>query len=179
MVLDELRDCGLEENTIVVLWGDHGWNLGEHGLWCKHCNFNTSLNAPLIISVPGMTKGKKNNSITEFIDIYPTLCNLTGLALPSHLDGESLVGRLRKPEKTEDDFAVSKFNTGVTLIEKDLFYTEWLNKNDSTLANMLYDHGTDTDENINLSKRAEYSEIAASLSRGLRIKRGDDFYKTD
>lgn len=178
-VLDELRNNGLEDNTIIILWGDHGWNLGEHGLWCKHCNFNTSLNTPLIISVPGKTKGKKNNSITEFIDIYPTLCELTGLVLPSHLDGESLAGRLRKPGKKEDDFAVSKFNAGVTLIEKDLFYTEWLNKNDSTLARMLYDHGTDPDENKNLSEKVDYEEITKSFSTRLRIKRGDDFYKTD
>ncbi|MCU0456702.1 MAG: sulfatase, partial [Bacteroidales bacterium] len=179
MVLDELKNCGLEDNTIIVLWGDHGWNLGEHGMWCKHCNFNTSLNAPLIFRVPGMTSGGKNNSITEFIDIYPTLCELTGLALPSHLDGESLVKRLRKPEKETDDFAVCKYNNGVTLVGKDHFYTEWLNKNDSTVARMLYDHSNDPDENINLADKAENKALTTSLSKVLRVKRGDDFYNAD
>ncbi|MBN1108092.1 MAG: sulfatase [Bacteroidales bacterium] len=177
MVLDELRNSGLEENTIVVLWGDHGWNLGEHGMWCKHCNFNTSLNAPLMISVPGLTKGDECNSITEYIDIYPTLCDLTGLPLPSHLEGESLTKRLIKPGRTEDDFAVCKFNTGVTIIKKDLFYTEWLNKKDSTLARMLYDHASDPDENINLSETAVHSTTVENLSSLLREKRGQAFYK--
>ena len=175
MLLDELAKNGLTENTIVVLWGDHGWNLGEHGLWCKHCNFKTSLNAPLIIKVPGMTKGGKNNSITEFIDIYPTLCELTGLPLPSQLEGESLVKRLKNPEKEEDDYAVSKFFAGVTLIEDKYFYTEFIDKNDSIVADMLYDHESDAEENINLSRRKEYEKVVKNMSSELRKNRGIAF----
>ncbi|HPF02495.1 MAG TPA: sulfatase [Bacteroidales bacterium] len=177
LLLDELEANGLSDNTIVVLWGDHGWNLGEHGLWCKHCNFNTSLNAPLIIKVPWITDGGQSESITEFIDIYPTLCELAGLPLPEHLEGTSLLRRLRKPGKYEDDYAVSKFNNGVTYIQKDLFYTEWINKNDSTIARMLYDHSTDPDENINLSESAGQSAMVDDLSSLLRQKRGQAFYK--
>ncbi len=179
LLLDELEKSGMAENTIVVLWGDHGWNLGEHGLWCKHCNFNTSLNAPLIFRVPGLTNGKMNSSITEFIDIYPTLCELSGLSLPGHLEGQSLVGRIRKPEKTEEDFAVSKFNNGLTLIEDDLFYTEWINNTDSTIARMLYDHTSDPEENRNLAGNNRFSNIIPSLSERLRDKRGDSFYKPE
>jgi iduronate 2-sulfatase len=176
LLLNELEKNGFADNTIVVLWGDHGWNLGEHGLWCKHCNFNTSLNAPLIIKVPGLTKGGKNKSITEFIDIYPTLCELSGLPLPAHLEGESLVKRLKNPGKTEDDFAVCKFNNGLTIIENNLFYTEWININDSTVARMLYDHNTDPGENINLSGVSNYSEMVSSLGIKLRDKRGAGYY---
>jgi iduronate 2-sulfatase len=175
LLLDELEKNGLAENTIIVLWGDHGWNLGEHGLWCKHCNFNTSLNAPLIVKVPGLTGGEKNNNITEFIDIYPTLCELSGLPLPGHLEGESLVKRLKNPEKAENDFAVSKFNNGLTLIENNYFYTEWLDKNDSTIASMLYDHTIDPDENSNLTGEQKYSKLVPGLAARLREKRGADF----
>ena len=179
LLLDELSANGLSENTIIVLWGDHGWNLGEHGMWCKHCNFNTSLNAPLIIKVPGMTTGKSNNNITEFIDIYPTLCELSGLDLPLHLEGQSLVKRLKKPERMQQDFAVCKFNNGVTLIEENNFYTEWLNKNDSTIANMLYDHTTDPNENINLSGKQEYVQLVSKLAGRLKEKRGSTFLKPE
>lgn len=179
LLLDELEKSGMADNTIVVLWGDHGWNLGEHGLWCKHCNFNTSLNAPLMFRVPGLTRGKVNNSITEFIDIYPTLCELSGLSLPGHLEGQSLVSRLRRPGRTEKDFAVSKFNNGLTLIEDNLFYTEWISSTDSTVARMLYDHNNDPGENKNLSGSDSYSGLVPSLSARLREKRGKVFFKTD
>jgi arylsulfatase A-like enzyme len=176
ILLDELEKNGLSDNTIVILWGDHGWNLGEHGLWCKHCNFNTSLNAPLIIKVPRLTNGKVNHSITEFIDIYPTLCELAGLPLPSHLEGQSLVKRLKKPEKQEMDYAVSKFNNGITLIEDKMFYTEWIDKNDSVISRMLYDHASDQYENINISEEPENADLVRSRSTMLREKRwGNSF----
>lgn len=177
LLLDELEKTGLAENTIVVLWGDHGWNLGEHGLWCKHCNFNTSLNAPLIFKVPGIRGGKSCNNITEFIDIYPTLCELAGLPLPGHLEGGSLVKRLKKPGREEKDYAVCKFNNGVTLVDENLFFTEWYNKSDSAVANMFYDHVSDPDENINLSKEPDYSQVVLSLSKKLKDKRGSAFLK--
>lgn len=178
LLLDALDAAGLSENTIVVLWGDHGWNLGEHGLWCKHCNFNTSLNAPLIIKVPGTTdKGAENGNITEFIDIYPTLCEVAGLPLPEHLEGSSLSERLRKPGKYEEDYAVSKFNNGVTLVGEKYFYTEWLNKNDSTVARMLYDHSVDPDENFNIAEREDMKVEVVELSNELNVKRGSSFIK--
>jgi len=177
LLLNELETNGLAENTIIVLWGDHGWNLGEHGMWCKHCNFNTSLNAPLIIKVPWITKGEESKSITEFIDIYPTLCELAGIDLPGHLEGTSLVKRLKNPGKYEEDFAVSKFNNGVTLVGEKYFYTEWLNKNDSTVAKMLYDHSTDRDENFNIGEKTELKDLVSSLSMELRQKRGSSFIK--
>ncbi len=177
LLLDELETAGLAKNTIIVLWGDHGWNLGEHGLWCKHCNFNTSLNAPLIIKVPGLTEGGANGSITEFIDIYPTLCELAGLPLPEHLEGSSLLPRLNKPDKYEEDYAVSKFNNGITLVGEKFFYTEWLNKNDSAVARMLYDHSVDPDENFNISEKEHMQKEVRILSDELRNKRGKGFIK--
>ncbi len=177
LLLDELKNKGLADNTIIVLLGDHGWNLGENSLWGKHCNFNRSMNAPLIFKVPRLTKGGTNASITEFIDIYPTLCNLAGLNLPPQLEGESLVNRLRNPGITQQDYAISKFANGVSLIESNFSYSEWYNKADGIVSNMLYNHSTDPEENINLSLKPEYAGTVKRLSKRLREKRGKDFFK--
>jgi len=89
-VLDELDRLDLRRNTIVILWGDHGWKLGEHDAWCKHSNYENDTNAPLVISVPGMKKaGGQTAALVEFVDIYPTLAELAGLPLPGHLEGAS------------------------------------------------------------------------------------------
>ena len=96
-VLDELDRLGLRDNTIIVLWGDHGWKLGEHDAWCKHSNVENDTSAPLLLSVPGMkTAGKHTDALVEFVDIYPTLAELCGLPLPQHLEGASFVPVLRR-----------------------------------------------------------------------------------
>lgn len=97
-LLKQLKQLGLEENTIVVLWGDHGWHLGEHSIYGKHALYEESLHAPLVIRVPGMkSPGKSTRSITETVDIYPTLCELTGVPQPEGLSGKSLVAKLADP----------------------------------------------------------------------------------
>lgn len=79
-VLAELQRLGLDDSTVVAFWGDHGWNLGEHGEWCKHNNFETSTHAPLMIRVPGLTDaGVVTEALTEFVDIYPTVVEAAGL----------------------------------------------------------------------------------------------------
>lgn len=89
-LLDELKRLGLEQNTIVVLWGDHGWHLGDHGLWCKHSNFEQAARIPLLISAPGLPS-HRSDGLVESVDLFPTLCDLANLPLPSnHLDGISL-----------------------------------------------------------------------------------------
>ncbi len=146
LLLDALDSLGLAENTIVILWGDHGWNLGEHGLWCKHCNFNTSLQTPLIIRAPGKPSGVKSAALTEYVDIYPTLCELAGLPLPEHLDGSSFASLFEQPEQPVKEQIVSKYFDGVSLRTNRYLYTEWLNKEGETYARMLYDHQNDPDE---------------------------------
>lgn len=175
-VMDALNELGLAENTIVVLWGDHGWNLREHGLWCKHCNFNTSLNAPLLVSAPGIKKNTRINSIAEFVDIYPTICELAGLDLPTHLEGNSLVKVMQNPEAKTDELAICKWFDGVTLIKDSLFYTEWNNSKKQTYARMLYNHNLDPDENINISEKEENQELVKKLSQILKDNLGKDFY---
>lgn len=171
-VLAALEETGLAENTIVILWGDHGWNLREHGMWAKHCNYKTSLNAPLIVRLPGMKGGQKTSSITEFIDIYPTLCDLCGLEKPTHLDGKSFVSTLKNPTEHHDKYAVARFRGAVTIITEKYYYTEWLDKNNAFVTRMLYDHETDDAENINISEDPEMQETVKQLSGILKQERG-------
>ena len=90
-ILERLKQRGASDNTIVVLWGDHGWHLGEHGIWGKHSLFEESLRSPLIISYPGIpAPGEPTRSIVETIDIFPTLCDLAKLPAPDFVNGVSL-----------------------------------------------------------------------------------------
>ena len=124
-VLEELDRLDLASNTVVMLWGDHGWQLGEHGLWCKHCNFNTSLNAPLIVRHAGMSAGAQSPALVEFVDMYPTLCDLAGLPLPDHLEGNSLVPLLHGPDRPWRPAAFSRYFAGDSVRTDRHLYTQW------------------------------------------------------
>src|SRR5262249_43783430 len=91
-VLDTLERLKLNTNTIVVFWGDHGYHLGDHGLWCKHSDFESATHAPLIVRIPGMkSPGRAASGLVEFLDVYPSLAELAGLPAPSGLEGKSFV----------------------------------------------------------------------------------------
>jgi len=97
-ILATLKETGRDKDTIVALWGDHGWHLGEHAIWGKHCLFEEALRSPLIISVPGMNApGEETNAVVETLDLFPTLCELTGLEQPDFVHGESLAPQIEKP----------------------------------------------------------------------------------
>jgi iduronate 2-sulfatase len=102
-VLDELDRLGLAPNTIIVLWGDHGWHLGDHGMWSKHSNYEQATRIPLLVIAPGVTKpGTRTKALVETVDLYPTLAELAGLPkpkLPQTLDGQSLVPVLKRPSR--------------------------------------------------------------------------------
>jgi iduronate 2-sulfatase len=98
-LLGKLEKLGLRKRTAVILWGDHGWHLGEHAIWGKHALFEESLRSPLIISYPGIPNpGVPSDSIVETLDLFPTICELAGLETPNHLDGKSLMPILQNPE---------------------------------------------------------------------------------
>jgi iduronate 2-sulfatase len=109
-VLNELKRLKLADNTIVVLWGDHGWHLGDHGIWCKHTNYEQAARIPLIISAPGVTQpGTHTAALVETVDLYPTLCELAGLPAPTSplpLDGQSLAAVLRDPARAVRQAAI-------------------------------------------------------------------------
>ncbi len=173
-VLTELDDLGLADNTIVVLWGDHGYFLGEQMLWCKHSTFEKALRSPLVIKVPGKTRGTATDAITEFIDIYPTLCDLAGIDKPVHMEGESLVPVLDGGQM-QKDYAVAKYLNAVCLIEGSIFYTEWTDDEGTAYARMLFDHQNDPMELNNLAEKDEYQGLVENMSEELREKWGKDF----
>ncbi len=178
-VLAALDDAGIADNTIVVLWGDHGWNLGEHTLWCKHCTFENAMQAPLLIRTPDQVaagRGNATDALAEFVDIYPTLCDLAGIDAPSHLDGQSLRPVIENPELPGKGFAVGRFRNGDTIRTDRWRYTEYTSNADAgdgaIVARMLYDHHKDPDENRNLASLPEYRSIVSQLSRDLNARKG-------
>jgi len=166
MVLDELDRLGLRKNTIVILWGDHGWKLGEHDAWCKHSNCENDTNTPLIISVPGMKNaGGRTDGLVEFVDIYPTLSELAGLGLPKHLEGTSFKPLLDDPNRPWKPAVFSQYprNAGKSgggalmgySMRTDRYrFTVWVGRNDHTKVDAieLYDHQTDPQENTNIAR---------------------------
>ena len=175
-VLNALEELGLKENTIVVLWGDHGYNLGDHGLWCKHCNFNTSLQAPLLFAGPGMPEKKRVNQLVEFVDIFPTLNEMAGLPpLPDQLEGASMLPIMQQEGAPWDGRIVSKWHNGLSIKIDHYLYTEW-SKSDSTVyARMLFDHAKDPHERMNIAELPENQELVRSLQQELYESRGKDF----
>ena len=152
-VLQALERLELDQNTIVILWGDHGWNLYEHGLWCKHSNFRTSLKAPLLLRLPGQKQGQKRHEMVEFVDIYPTLVDLSGLPLPNHLQGNSLVPLLNNETVAWKDTVESVWKNGFTYTTPNQAYTEWRTESDSIVATMQFDHVNDPNEIVNLANK--------------------------
>lgn len=171
-LLDELKRLGLDDNTIVVLWGDHGWNLGEHTLWCKHCCFETSMHAPLIVTAPGIDGGKSTNGLTEFIDIYPSLCELAGLPPAKHLEGKSFVPLLKNPNQKWKDAAVGRFRNGDTIRTDQFRFTEYTNRQGKRTARMLYNHRTDPGEDNNVAGQANNKRVVQNLTAELRQRKG-------
>jgi iduronate 2-sulfatase len=105
-----LADAGVAENTVVVLWGDHGWHLGDHGMWCKHTNYEQATRVPLVIVAPRQKRaGGRAKAPVELIDIFPTLCELTHLQLPPDLEGQSLAAALDDPTAAIKPAAVSQY----------------------------------------------------------------------
>lgn len=157
-------------NTIIVLWGDHGWHLGEHAQWGKHTNFEVGTRVPLIFSHPGQTsRGRRTDRIAELIDLYPTLCELAGLPLPAGLEGRSLAPVLRDPAVAWDGAALSQWprpHMGYSLRTDRYRYTEWVPRQNRTATPEgieLYDHQTDPDENTNLAGLPAHAALLAEL----------------
>ncbi|MDD7984300.1 sulfatase [Lentisphaera marina] len=168
-ILDHLDKNNLRKNTTVVLWGDHGWQLGEHGLWCKHANFETSLNTPLIVSAAGQKAAGPSKALVEFVDIYPSLCDLANFDKPSHLEGRSFAPLLKNPRKKWKSEVFSRYHAGDSIHTDRFLYTEWRNNNNGNVsAKMLYDHQRDPNENYNIAGNPEYAEVVKKLSTKLQ-----------
>ncbi len=167
LLLKEMDRLKLWDSTIVVLWGDHGWNLGEHTLWCKHCCFETSMRAPLIVAAPGIPGGKSTEALTEFIDVYPSLCELAGLPKPGHLQGKSFVPVLKKPTLTIKDCVRGRYLRGDTIKTARYRFTLYTDRKGAELGRMLYDHITDPGENVNVAGEPANAGIVEKLKSRL------------
>lgn len=184
-LLDALEGLGMRENTIVVLWGDHGWKLGEHNGWCKQTTYEIDTRVPMIFSGAGVrAKGKQSRALTEFVDIYPTLCDMAGLEVPTHLHGSSMVPLLAEPDMEWKSAAYSQFLLGrysrsTTIEGEQMGYAlrtdrfryvewyEWLGEKEERgdfLRCELYDHDIDSPENKNLAEDPDFKDIVDLLS---------------
>lgn len=180
-VLDELDRLGLRESTLVVLWGDHGYHLGENGLWTKMTNFEIATRIPLIISVPGqLSVGKSTNALVETVDIYPTLVQLCDLPLPPVLEGLSFAPLFQNPDLSWKSAVFSQYGRGRTSkydpesdpmgysMRTDRYrYTEWRDPQGQILDAELYDAVEDPEETVNLAQHPEQEGRLRSLARQL------------
>lgn len=187
-LLDGLEEFGLMDNTIIVFWSDHGYNLGEHGQWQKQTLFEKSSKQPLLISAPGFARDAATNAIVQMVDIYPTLAEMTGLDAPDDLDGHSLVPLLKNPgaEWNYPAFTIQartlnpnaregqskySFNPNLRSNNPTIYgrsvrveryrYTEW---DEGREGAELYDYETDPNEFNNLVKNPEYKDLIKKLS---------------
>jgi len=164
-VLDALDRLKLSDNTIVVFWSDHGYHLGEHGLWMKQSCFEESARVPLIIAAPGQkARGKVSPRIVELLDLYPTLADLAGLTAPKNLEGASLRPLLNNPKATWTRPAFTQVQRGTfpgySVRTERWRYTEW---DDGAQGKQLYDHNKDPRELNNLAGNPKFTKEEAEL----------------
>ena len=176
LLMQTLAECGVADDTIICFWGDHGWHLGEHGHWGKLTNYEDAARAPLIISAPGVAGGKRVTSLTEFLDVYPTLCELAGLPIPAHVEGKSLVPLMRGDSVTLHESALTQMSQGRgknatmgwSIRTPRYRYIEWRRADFSAdnpvfgnrvQATELYDYESDSLERENLAEKADHAAV--------------------
>ncbi len=170
-VLGELDRLGLSQNTIVVVWGDHGWHLGDHGIWGKHTLHERSLRSTLIIRTPQMQQpGQSSPAIVETVDLFPTLAALSGLASPKSLEGQNLAPLLQNPgtewQQPARSFWRNSGHTGQSIRTERYRLTRWVNDKTKEIAQVeLYDHQSDPLETKNVA--AVNEQIVLKLSAQL------------
>jgi len=180
-LLAALKEKGLAENTIVILWGDHGWHLGDHGMWCKHTNYEMATRAALVMRIPGQkATGKPSERFVEFVDIFPTLAEVCGLPKPEGVEGFSFAPLLNDPKKEWKLAAFSQYPRGsketgplmgYAVRTEGYRYVEWRKKGTADVVSReLYDHKADPNEDVNIAddskNRAIIEQHAKILADG-------------
>jgi arylsulfatase A-like enzyme len=178
-VLEALVKSGRAQDTMVVLWGDHGFHLGDKQLWGKHTTYEQSTRSPLIISNAGTPPGESESPV-NLIDIFPTLCELTGLDTPEGLDGKSLLPIMKDPKASIQDYAASLYPHdgywGIAIRTDRYRYVTWYKGGrsgdrhgqrfaDEPSSTELYDYERDPHERKNLSGHPEYKGIEKELAK--------------
>jgi len=174
-ILQHLKDLQLEKNTIVVIWGDHGYHLYDHNMWGKSTNFEQGTRSPLIIKGPTVAPSKTNFP-TGFIDLFPTLCDMANIPVPVHLSGKSMLSLMEGNNSQLPSHAISQFQRGDTMgyaIRDERYrYVEWIAQGrhvnpeadlTHSIAKQLFDYRTDPLETKNLADNPDYLEIQNNL----------------
>lgn len=173
-LLAELDRLDLRKDTIVILWGDHGWKLGEYSQWCKHTNFELDTHVPMIISDPDFPKGQRVNALTEFVDIYPTLSELCGLPVAKDLEGTSVVPLMSDPNMPWKKAAFSQYPRakkmmGYSMRTDQHRYTEWIDqKTNEVKERELYDLKNDPLCKESIVFKPENKELVEKLHAQLK-----------
>jgi arylsulfatase A-like enzyme len=176
-VLGELDRLDLRKNTVVILWGDHGYQLGEHGTWNKRTNWEVAARVPLVIRVPGqLHAGETTNALVELIDMYPTLVQLCALKPPDGLEGRSFVPLLRKPNLEWKDAAFTTYYKPLPILGTgfgramriDRYrFVEWSGPKSDKRIYELYNEVSDPLETNNIADRPENAKLVAELVKRL------------
>jgi arylsulfatase A-like enzyme len=178
--MEELKKEGMDKNTIVILWGDHGWHLGDHSMWNKHTDFEQATRSPMIIFDPRVGKRIDISTPTEFVDIYPTLCELAGIELPDDLAGISLKSMVEGKKDRLKTYAYSEITRndeqviGYSLRNDRYRYTAWINNRPMLqkkydpkylIGEELYDYKTDPLEKKSFIHEASHKEILERMRK--------------
>jgi len=168
LLMNRLEELGLSDRTAIVLWGDHGWHLGDHQLWCKHSNFEQATRSPLIISYPGQPyPGASTESPTEFTDMAPSICEIAQVGIPAYFEGESLVPLMEDTLALIRNGSLSQYprngRMGYSLRTERYRYTKWVNSDGSHYASELYDYQVDPLETVDYSENPVYEAIVSQL----------------
>ena len=177
-LISTLVSLNLKDNTIVTIIGDHGWHLGDHNLWCKHSNFEQATRIPMIFKIPGI-KASKTSALAEAVDIFPTLCDATGIKIPEQLQGVSLMPILKEIKSKVKDYAVSQYRRGknmrtfgysirterfrLTLWMKDFYRLYKPFDEGYIVSGELYDYDNDPLETENYYNNKEYVSVKKEL----------------
>ncbi len=178
VLLDALERNGLAENTVVVLWGDHGYHLGDLGLWNKHSNFEAATHTPLIVRAPGLRNvGRKTKALNEAVDIYPSLCDICGIPSPADLEGSSWLPLFENPNQIWKRAAFSQYpreipgvgpGMGYSMRTRRYRYTEWSALGSPYKSAELYDYRDNVHELRNLANLPQHVSLVNGLSQMLR-----------
>ena len=167
-----MASLNLDRNTLIVLWGDHGWHLGDHSMWCKHTNYEQAAHIPLLVAAPGIAGGTRSGELVESVDIYPTLCELAGIPGPEGLDGRSFAPNLHDITSPTKDHVIHVYPRtvrgkgqvlGRAIRTKQYRLVEWRKIGAAAVDAEweLYDYESDPLETRNLA--AERPEVVAQL----------------
>ena len=170
-LINTLESLQMRENTTIVFWSDHGFFLGEHGMWCKHHTFQEAIHVPLIISSPGMKKNVTTNSMVEYVDLYPTLCDIAGIDPPEYIHGKSFKKILENPDFETKKEIYSRYHTLEVVQDHKFSFHEVLNDDGSVRYNMLFDMVNDKNQFYNIATKPQNKGIINMYSKKLKKMR--------